>query len=166
VDSVLNDFFKVFEGKTVFNIDGDRDIQTLNQWVLKEKPAKWIEKFAKQVFKNKPNSFAVVDKDQDGKPYLVFVDSNRLIDAQFKDDEGNLEYIAFIHSQKQHETQTDVITTFFYDTNYFVFSKDSSGSIDQGWSNGTRDRYCPEIIHQDNIQSKNKFKAIAFSSAL
>jgi hypothetical protein len=68
-----------------------------------------------------------VDKDQDGAIF-VFVDSNRLIDAQFKDDEGNLEYIAFIHSQKQHETQTDVITTFsvYDDTNYFVFSKDSN----------------------------------------
>jgi hypothetical protein len=58
----------------------------LNQWVLKRKPAKWIEKFAKQVFKNKPNSFAVVDKDQDGAIF-GFVDSNRLIDAQPNDEE-------------------------------------------------------------------------------
>jgi hypothetical protein len=172
-DSVLNDFFKVFEGKNrFFNIDGDRDIQTLNQWVLKEKPAKWIEKFAKQVFKNKPNSFAVVDKDQDGKPYLVFVDSNRLIDAQFKDDEGNLEYIAFIHSQKQHETQTDVITTFFSvydDTNYFVFSKDSNA--DQLIKVSQTEHgigYCPaKSFIKTTSNQKNKFKRrIAFSSAL
>jgi hypothetical protein len=76
IQSVLNDFFKVFEGKTVFNIDGDRDIQTLNQWVLKEKPAKWIEKFAKQVFKNKPNSFAVVDKDQDGAIWFLLIQTD------------------------------------------------------------------------------------------
>jgi dephospho-CoA kinase len=81
-DSVLNDFFKVFEGKTVFNIDGDRDIQTLNQWVLK--PAKWIEKLPKIFRTNQIHSRLWIKIKTE---YLVFVDSNRLIDAQFKDDE-------------------------------------------------------------------------------
>jgi hypothetical protein len=172
-DSILNDFFKVFEGKNrFFNVEGDRNIDALNQWIADEKPSRWIEKFAKQVFKNKPNSFAVVDRDENGKPYLVFVDSNRLIDAKFKDDEGNMEYIAFIHSQKPHETQANVITTFFsvYDeSTYFVFSKDSNADILTTVSQNEHGiGYCPaKSFLKTTSNQKNKFKRrIAFSSAL
>jgi hypothetical protein len=172
-DSILNDFFKVFEGKNrFFNVDGDRNIEALNQWISDEKPSRWIEKFAKQVFKNKPNSFVVVDRDENGKPYLVFVDSNRLIDAKFKDDEGHMEYIAFIHSQKKHETTPDVITTFFsvYDNKtYFVFSKDSnSDTLITVSQNEHGIGYCPaKSFLKTTSNQKNKFKRrIAFSSAL
>jgi len=169
-DSILNDYFKVFEGKNrFFNIEGDRDVETLNQWISREKPSRWIEKFAKQVFKNKPNSFAVVDRDESGNPYLVFVDSNRLVDAVFKDDEGNLEYIAFIHSQQKKD---DVITTFFSvydDATYYVFSKDSNAdAIVLESSNAHGIGYCPaKSFVKTTSNQKNKFKRrIAFSSAL
>lgn len=169
-DSILNDYFKVFEGKNrFFNVDGDRDVETLNQWISEEKPARWIEKFAKQVFKNKPNSFAVVDRDESGKPYLVFVDSNRLVDAVFKDDEGNLEYIAFVHSQQEKD---DVITTLFSvydDATYYVFSKASNAdAIVLVSSNAHGIGYCPaKSFVKTTSNQKNKFKRrIAFSSAL
>lgn len=172
-DSVLNDFFKVFEGKNrYFNTEGDRDIQRLKDWVKVNEPAEWIERHARKVFKNKPNSFVVVDRDANGNPYLIFIDSSRLIDAQFKDDEGNLEYICFIHSQKNHDTKPNVITTFFsvYDEQtFYVFSKDSDSDtlinvtkVDHGVG------YCPaKSFIKTPTNSKNKFKRrVAFSSAL
>ncbi len=172
-DSILNDFFKVFEGKNrYFSVEGDRDIENLNKWIRKENPAEWIESHAKEVLKNKPNSFVVVDRDASGNPYLVYIDSNRLVDAQFKDEKGNLEYICFIHSQKKHETQPDVITTFFsvYDEQtYYVFSKDSNsdtyGTVTQIKHNVG---YCPaKSFIESTTNSKNYFKRrTAFSSAL
>lgn len=172
-DSVLNEFFRVFEGKNrYFNTDGDRDLERLDQWIKEAKPAKWIENHAKQVFKNKPNSFVVIDRDANGIPYLVYVDSKRLIDAKFKDDKGNLEYISFIHSQKKHETKPDVITTFFsvYDSQtYFVYSRDSDSEgifkvseVEHGIG------YCPakSFITTPSNQKNNFKRRVAFTSAL
>lgn len=172
-DSILNDYFKVFEGKNrFFSVDGDRDLEKLNQWIRKENPAEWIENHAKEVFKNKPNSFAIIDRDEKGNPYLVYVDSKRLVDAQFKDDKGNLEYICFIHSQKEHETQPNVITTFFSvydDVTYYVYSKDSnSDTLFEVTKVEHNIGYCPAKAFIETVSNqKNPFKRrTAFSSSL
>jgi hypothetical protein len=172
-DSVLNDFFKVFEGKNrYFNVESDRDISRLNQWIQDYEPQSWIERYAKQVFKNKPCSFVVIDRDENAIPYMVFVDSKRLIDAKFKDEKGNLEYICFIHSQKQHPTKNDVLVTFFSvydDKTFFVFSKDSDtdkivkiSAVEHGIG------YCPaKAFIETESNQKNKFKRrVTFTSAL
>ena len=172
-DSVLNEYFRVFEGKNrYFHLEGDRDIERLNQWITESKPTKFIENHAREVFKNKPNSFAVIDRDENGIPYLVYVDSKRLIDAKFKDDKGNLEYISFIHSQKKSETKQDVITTFFsvYDSEtYFVFSKDSDSDSMLLVSEAKHGiGYCPaKSFITSASNQKNTFKRrVAFTSAL
>lgn len=172
-DSVLNDYFKVFEGKNrYFNAEGSRDIQGLTDWINQNSPAEWIERHARKVFKNKPNSFVVVDVDASGTPYLVYVDSSRLIDAVFKNDEGDLEYIAFIHSVRPHPEKSNVSTTFFsvYDEHkYFVFQKDSdSDSIINVTEVSHGIGYCPaKSFIRTSTNSKNKFKRkVAFSSAL
>jgi hypothetical protein len=174
-DSVLSDYFRVFEGKNrFFNVDGDRDITKLNDWIEDSKPVRWVEKYAKQVFKNKPNSFCVIDQATNGTPYLVYVDSDRLIDAQIKDSEGNCEYIAFVHSQ---ETITgvegsEVVRTFFSvydDANYYVFYKDSNTDayiLESVVSHGVG--YCPaKSFIKTASNQKNKFKRrVAFSPAV
>lgn len=172
-DSVLSDYFRVFEGKNrYFNAEGDRDLQRLNLWIKESKATNWIENHAKEVFKNKPNSFVVIDRDSSGNPYLVFVDSKRLIDAKFKDDKGNLEYICFIHSQENHPTQQDVITTFFSvydDVTYYVFSKDSNSDSLTLISESTHGiGYCPaKAFISSPSNHKNIFKRrVAFTSAL
>lgn len=174
-DSVLSDFFRVFEGKNrFFNVDGDREITKLNDWIEDSKPVRWIEKYAKQVFKNKPNSFCVVDQATNGNPYLVYVDTNRLVDAVIKDSEGNCEYIAFVHSQETilATDNTEVIRTFFSvydDVNYFVFSKDSnSDQYDLVSSIAHGVGYCPaKSFIKTASNQKNKFKRrVAFSPAV
>lgn len=172
-DSILNDYFKVFEGKNrYFNVEGDRDIQKLEDWIEDSKLDYWIEKKARQVFKNKPNSFVVIDLDDQGSPYLVFVDSERVVDVQLKNMDGDCDYIAFIHSQVSHETKVNVTTTFFSvydDVNYYVFSKDSDSDnlikveeINHGIG------YCPaRSFIKSPSNSTNIFKRrVAFSSAL
>lgn len=172
-DSILNDFFRVFEGKNrYFNVTGDRDLTRLEEWIQGESPERWIDEHARRVFKNKPNSFVVVDQHEDGTPYLVYIDSNRLIDAVFKDEKGNLEYISFVHSQKMLETDSSVIVTFFSvydDLKYYVFSKQSNQ--DQFVKVSEREHgigYCPgKSFIKTPSNSKNKFKRrVAFTSAI
>ncbi len=100
-DSVLNDFYKVFEGKNrYFNISTNREATALNKWVEDVNPQKWIEEQAKDVFKNKPSSIVVVDRDDKGLPYLLNINSSRLIDVDLKKD-GQCEYVVFLHSKEK-----------------------------------------------------------------
>lgn len=172
-DSVLNDFFKVFEGKNrYFKNNGDRDLTRLDDWVSEFKPAQWIEENAKDVFKSKPCSFVVVDVDEKGKPYLILVDSERIHDAEIMNEKGELKYIAFIHSQKKHETKVNVITTFysFYDEyTYFVFSKDSDEDNFVKVSEQKRMNPFPpgKAFIATPSNSKNEFKRrVAFTKSL
>lgn len=171
-DSILTDFYKVFDGKNrFFNVQGDRDIDRLKIWIEKNRPARWIEERAREVFKNKPNSFIIVDKDESNNPYLIYIGSDRLIDTIFKNEEGDLEYIAFIHSQSLDKVN-NIVTTFYSvydDENYHVFSKTSNQdtfttvkSVKHGIG------YCPgHSFIKTPTNSKNVFKRrVAFSSAL
>lgn len=175
-ESVLNDFYRVFEGKNrFFNTEGDRDITRLLDWIRDNNPETWIEDRAKEVFKNKPNSFVVVDRDTQGQTYLVYIDSSRLLDAVFADSDGQLEYIAFIHSVEEITKVEggEIIKRTFYgvydDERYWVFYRDSdSDQIILVKNNLHGIGYCPArsfITTPSN--SKNPFKRrVAFSSAL
>ena len=171
-DSILDDFYRVFDGKNrYFNTTGDRDITRLEEWIREETPEEWIEKQARQVFKNKPNSFVVIDQTEDGSPYMIFVDSTRLIDAVFKSKEGDLEYITFIHSQEPMEDPTVILTYYsVYDSeNYYVFSKQSNQ--DEYTKVSARSHgigYCPaKSFIKTPSNSKNNFKrSVAFTNSL
>ena len=169
-DSILTDFYKVFEGKNrSFNVDGDRDLSVLKKWIDENDVEGWIEKYARQVLKNKPCSFVVIDKDTNGKPYLVFVDSDRLIDAQFKNKKGDLEYIAFIHSITQDETGRKVTKFAVYDEErYFVFEKDDAGNQILVQDTPHNLGFCPaRAFISEQTNSENPFKRrTAFSGAL
>ncbi len=172
-DSVLNDYFKVFEGKNrYFSVSGDRDIDRLHQWIHDEKPANWVEKQARKVFKNKPCSFVVVDRDDKGQPYLIHVDADRLVDVQLKDDDGNCEYICFVHSQEPNPTKSNVLTTYYSvydDEHYFVYSKDSDDDkITHVTTQSHGIGWCPAksfIRSLDSVSNPLK-RRVAFSSAL
>lgn len=169
-DSILNDYFKVFEGKNrFFNVEGDRNIDRLNDWISDNKVAKWIEKNAIPVFKNKPLSFVVVDRDQEGNAYLILVDSKRLIDAEIKDESGNLEYIAFVHSVKVENNVNVTNYSIYDDEHYFVFSKpDNQDTFKLITKQPHGIGYCPaKTFIKSQSNTKNKFKRrVAFSSSL
>lgn len=172
-DSILTDFFKVFDGKNrFFNVEGDRNIERLDEWIRNNDPDQWIQQESKKVYKNKPNSFVVVDIDAEGNPYLIMIDSERLIDAEFKTDEGDLEYIAFIHSQKTEQIgEKKVVTTFYSvydDVNFHVFSKRSNeDTVMFVSSTPHKIGYCPARSFVPTVSnSQNKFmRRVAFSTS-
>lgn len=169
-DSILSDYYKVFDGKNrYFNVSSSRQIPILKDWIKETKPSLWIEKHAHKVFKNSPNSFVVVDADKNGMPYLVYVDSERLIDAKFKDSEGHLEYIAFVHSQNNEDGILKTLYSVYDDENYYVFEKDHDKdeyktvkTVAHGLG------FCPaKSFIRTATETDNLFKRrVAFSSAL
>jgi len=173
-DSILKDFFKVFDGKNrFFNVEGDRNIERLNEWIDENDPDQWIQEQAVEVFKNKPNSFVVVDIDENGIPFLILIDSDRLHDAKFKNSHGDLYYIAFIHSQSVEQVaDKEVVTTLYsvYDEeSYFVYSK-KSNSDEFVFVSESKHKigHCPgRSFIKSPSNSKNNFaRRVAFSSAL
>lgn len=166
-DSILSDYFKVFDGKNRnFHIDGDRDVSLLKKWVLDNDIEKWIEENAKNVLKNKPCSFVVIDKDSNGKPYLILIDSSRIIDAKFKNSKGELEYISFLHSVEENGTKKYSV---YDDETYWVFEKKSDSDTYTLISNNSHNiGYCPATAFlSEPTNNKNYFKRrIAFSAAL
>lgn len=163
-DSIIGDYYKVFDGKNkYFNVDGDRDLSRLNEWIKSKNIEGWIESNARKVFKNKPCSFVVIDA-VNGEPACILIDSERLVDAQFATkDDSYLDYIAFIHSVTQDElTGNQVVRYAVYDDeNYHVFIKDDNGNYIKDIETSSRHRigYCPATAFiQETNNSKNQYK--------
>lgn len=172
-ESILSDFYRVFEGKNrYFNVEADREINLLTDWMNENNPVKWIENHARGVFKNKPNSFVVADRDDQGEVYLIYVDSDRLIDAVFVDGSSQLEYIAFIHSVSPKEGSPKVTVTQYsvYDSErFYVFSRDSDkDDLVLVSDNEHGIGYCPaRAFISTQTVTHNPFKRkVAFSSSL
>lgn len=164
-ESILKDYYKVFDGKNRhFNVNSDRDVSSLQSWIENSNLERWIEEKAKDVFKNKPISFVVIDKDLQGKPYIVYVDAERLIDAQFKEENGELHYISFLHSVTEGVRRYAV----YDDENYYVFVKNNeTGEINLENVKAHNIGYCPaRAFISTSCNDKNYFKRkSAFANA-
>lgn len=86
-EDILSDINKVFNARnanfsTVYlrKSQEQRGEKVLANLKIKE----FIERNGKKVFKNKPNSFVVVDKDQSGSPFLIFVTNDMLRGIDFE----------------------------------------------------------------------------------
>jgi len=172
-DSILNDYFKVFEGKNrFFNVSASRDIQALQVWLSEVKPQDWIESQAREVLKNKPCSFTVIDRGEDGKPYLINIDHSRLIDADVIDKDGNCGYIVFVHtiSVNPDDTSEQLVKYSVYDDEtYYVFQKGSkSDSYTLISQNKHQIGHCPARMFVNTpSNSRNPFKRrVAFGPSI
>lgn len=168
-DAILNDFYKIFDGKNrFFDVQAERDIDRLTAWISDFRLENWIEENIKDVFKNKPNSFVVLDSDGTNT-YLLNIDSERLVDVDFKDKHGNLNYIAFIHSRGKNEKGTNVTFYSVYDDEYFrVFSKEENSDLYVLVSEESHQiGYCPARSFISTPSSnKNYFKRrVAFTTS-
>lgn len=100
---ILGDLYKVFDGRNAnFQVQyptasseaaGNEVLATIDT-------RKYIEEVGKQVLKNKPNTFVVVDKDKDGKVYLHTLKNESILGIEMLDD-TNVDYIVFNHSATQ-----------------------------------------------------------------
>lgn len=131
-EGLMSDLYKVFNaGNSYFNIDtvkkngGEKLRKVFEQINLN----RWIEEEGKEVLKNKPNTIVVIDKNDDGDPYLISVTNDRLIDFKLKDDGVNLEYVTFIHSTKTNDAGEEEIRIALYDDEtYYVVLKSKDGT--------------------------------------
>lgn len=152
-DSVINDFFKVFDGKNkYFNVSSDREIVRLKEWLHNNKIEQWVEDNAKKVLLNKPCSFVVIDKDEKGNPYPILIGSKRLIDAKYNDEGDKLLYIAFKHSHNHYAV--------YDEQTYYVFEKSSNQDhyilVSQNQHNLG---YCPATpFISECVNDRNPFK--------
>jgi hypothetical protein len=135
-------FQSVWRKNRFFNIDGDRDIQTLNQWVLKEKPAKWIEKFANKFSRtNQIHSRLWIKIKTEIFGFCWFKPIDRR-PIQTTKEIWNISVHPFAKTTRNTNRRHHDV--FFYDdTNYFVFSKDSNADQLIESPNGTQDRCVP-----------------------
>lgn len=118
--SVLKELYKVFDARnSFFNIDfGESNSRQYIEPIIKENEVvKWIIEEGKEVLKNEPNKIVVVDKNLEGKPYLLEVCSKRIVDFE-EDEDGQLEYIIFIHSTS-NENGSPVINYSVYDSEFY-----------------------------------------------
>jgi hypothetical protein len=124
----LSDIYKVFDSRNSYfhyqiNNRGAQD--ELSPMLEKMSPVRWIEEQGRKVLSNQPCSVVVIDKDEMGQPYLILVDIDRVIDAEFT-NECELEYIMFKHSKKG-----DVQYVALYDADsYRVYREDEDDKGD------------------------------------
>jgi hypothetical protein len=98
----LSDIYKVFDSRNSYfhyQIDNKGVHDELAPMLEELAPVRWIEEQGRKVLANQPCSVVVVDKKEDGTPYLLLIDIDRVIDAEFK-NESELEFIMFKHSKK------------------------------------------------------------------
>lgn len=122
-ESLLSDIYKVFDaGNSYFNIrtvkkkGGERIDELFEELDI----VNWIEKNGKRALKSDPNLIVVIDKDENGKPYLIPVGSERLLDVQLNTDNITCDYISFLHSKGTENGKEWRKIAIYDETNYAV----------------------------------------------
>jgi len=170
-EGILADLYKVFNARNTFfdfelpkNKGGDKLTETINTI----EPVKWIEKVGREVLKNKPNTVVAIDKLEDGTPYLLEINNDRLIDCMVNGD-STLEYISFIHSIENYGKDDEIKRVAFYDAfayRIFLEAKDGEYTLESDISHTAG--VCPaRMFISDRLNSKDSFnRKIPFSSTL
>ena len=128
-DSILNDFYKIYEGKNrYFNISSSRDTAALQEWVLEHDIERWVQNESEKAFKNCPSTFIVLDKDEQGKPYPFVIDSSRIIDVDFEGKTNVVNYAIFTHSVREKEGNIVHNYAVYDSEKYSIFSKSDGDS--------------------------------------
>lgn len=157
---LMDDLYKVFHaGNSFFSVETpqERGGKELKALLAELNLNDWIEKEGKKVLKNKPNTIVVVDKDEKGKPYLIAVDNERLIDFEFKPDFINFEYVAFLHSVEVGEDGKEIQKIALYDEeNYNVIAKKGSNyNLETRTPHGLT--FCPcRVFVEERLNSEGK----------
>lgn len=129
----LSDIYKVFDSSNAefhYHLSDRNRATEIEAMIRRMSPVSWIEECGRDVLRNKPCSIVVVDKDDNGDPYLILVDTSRLIDAEFKDG-VSFEWLTFVHSLSYDEDGTCIRNIAHYDSySYRVYAEDpKDGSL-------------------------------------
>lgn len=162
-NGILVELYKVFHAKNVYlthDIDTEQKNKKLKELVRLLDVHTYVIEQGKRSLRNEPNIIIVVDKDADGNPYLVKVDSERLIDNDPRPD-GTMGYIAFKHSDVEGEPRKKRIA-FYDEERYTVYIHDEDKqTYTQESSVEHKIGYCPaKYFINKPLNRKNLHKRI------
>lgn len=158
---IMSDIYKVFNaGNSYFNVEvikkngGEKLKETLRELNIN----RWVENQGKKVLKNEPNTIVVIDKGEDGTPYLIPVTNDRLIDFELKENFTDLEYITFIHSIKNNDAgETETRIALYDEETYYVILKKKDGTYTIEKETAHNLGYCPaRMFLNERLNSNNQ----------
>ena len=120
--NIMKDLYKVFDaGNSFFSVEASKKNSgdKIKKAISRANITNWIENTGKEVLKNRPNTVVVIDKDEEGMPYLVKVNSERLMDFKLAEDNFSFEYIVFEHSVVKNEKDEEEVRISVYDEEQF-----------------------------------------------
>jgi len=125
------DLERVFDARNAnfsFTAPTDTAQERVNKLLGRLNIRSYINRVGKQVMKNRPNTFVVLDKDEKGEVYIVTVYNKDIVSLEWEDVEaGTLSYICFKHSKVLNEAGKEVQLYAVYDSmSYRVISEDGS----------------------------------------
>lgn len=170
-ENCLNDIYKIFDARnSYFHNDFDKieNNNVISNYLNENDILNWFVENGKAVLKNKPNSIIVIDKNKEGKPYLLLVDSKRLYDFQLKTD-SELEYIIFEHSKEK--INGEIITNYsVYDDVYYRVFQEINGEyfLKEGYEIKHNAKSCPaRMFLNDKLNEENDYnRKNPFSNAI
>lgn len=126
----LKELYRVFEARNAsFTTDyPNARAKAAGQDLMKRLQVhSYIQREGKKVIKNRPNTFVVLDKDEEGKVYPVTVNNDRLLNVKFLGESTTeLDYIVFLHhTDKTGDKKIEYIA--FYDAYYYRVYKKEDG---------------------------------------
>lgn len=168
-ESLLNDLYKVFSaGNSYFNIETikQKGGEKMQKLLEKSNVKNWIEEVVKDSLKNKPNTVAVVDRNEEGEPYLVMVDNERIVDFELSKDLINLEYIVFKHSEDK-ETKTKRFSVYDEESYNVVAVIDGGEPIIEKTTKHQNGKCPARMVINKPLNQKNTFsRKIPISSSI
>ena len=142
---ITHDVNRVFDGrdtnfKTFYNTSQEEKRGEKMLLELGDKsPRTFITEKGKVVLKNSPNSFIVVDKDEKGNPYPIFLYNKDIEGIQFDHvDKNKLEFIIFMHSK-----EGNIKNYAFYDADSYRIIQNNNGVYTVIVNNKHDFGYCP-----------------------
>lgn len=119
---IFGDLMRVFEGRNAnFSVtypqSGSNQLEQRGEEILERvNVGKFIEKFGKNAIKNQPNSVVVVDKDDNGNPFLIYLTNDDLLGYEWVKGSDCTEFKFVIFEHSEFITNGTKITNFaFYD---------------------------------------------------
>jgi hypothetical protein len=172
-DSCIKEIYKVFDARNIFFNHTFKNVSQkdfIEPKLTEMNIHNWIVENGKKVIKNKPNSIVVIDIDEKGNPYLLLVDSDRLVDFKLEDDsDTELEYVAFLHSVTKENDVTFTRVCWYDDYSYRIFlktSKDDKYALELEIPHTAKE--CPARMFMDErLNSKSEYdRKIPFSNVI
>lgn len=128
----LRELYRVFDARNpTFSYSyGTTASETLGLQLMERiDPHSYIERTAKQVLKNRPNTFVVLDKDDKGDVYILTVDNDRLINFKFEEySTTELEYIVFLHHSAMEDGKAVQYVSYYDKEDYRVYRRVEGGA--------------------------------------